>query len=63
MTGEELDKLLGKWEDACVFAHGGQSAKTPTLVAARLMVAGDDLADALKEMHEQRRREEGARER
>lgn len=58
MTTEELDKLLAEWESACVFAHGGKSRKTPTLVAAKLMVAGDKIVDALKELHEQRRREE-----
>lgn len=58
MTSEELDELLGKWEDACVFAHGGQTIKTPLLVAATLITAGDALADALKECHERKGRTE-----
>lgn len=47
-TGNPHEKILAEWEDACVFAHGGQAQKTPGLVAARLIVAGDKLAEAVR---------------
>lgn len=46
---EELEQLLEAWEDACTFAHGGQCYKTPALVAARLMQAGEDIVNYIKD--------------
>jgi hypothetical protein len=41
--------LLEEWEAAATYAHGGQAFTTPLLVTARLIEAGDKLANALSE--------------
>ena len=51
MNRERITALLAKWEEACAYAHGGQAVKTPLLVTAKLIIAGDDLAYALKELN------------
>lgn len=63
MNKEKLNRLLDSWDDACVYAHGGNARQYPMLVATRLIMAGDALARALRELDEQRRRDESAGER
>jgi hypothetical protein len=45
----DTEQALAEWEEAVTFAHAGQALKTPVLVAAKLILAGDRLARLLKE--------------
>lgn len=49
MPDQELERLLEAWEEACVVAHGGTAIRFPTLVAAKLMQAGDNIINYIKD--------------
>lgn len=49
VSSPDIKVALAMWENAVVNAHGGNARKTPLLVTAQLIEAGDKLAEILKE--------------